>query len=130
MSGHRRVLCIDGDGAMLMHMGNIAIIGNSSVANFTHIFLNNGAHDSVGGQPTVGFNISVPEIAMACGYQKSKSVASLQELEKIFPAYAKTAGPNLIEVRVSRGARKDLGRPLNSPAENLKELKVNIIGQS
>jgi len=54
----------------------------------------------------------------------------LQELEKIFPAYAKTAGPNLIEVRVSRGARKDLGRPLNSPAENLKELKDNIVGNS
>jgi phosphonopyruvate decarboxylase len=57
-------------------------------------------------------------------------VASLQELEKIFPTYAKTAGPNLIEVRVSRGARKDLGRPLNSPAQNLNELKDNIIGQS
>ena len=64
----RPVYCFDGDGAALMHMGSMAIIGQSSVKNLIHMVFNNGVHGSVGGQPTVGFNIDMPQIAVACGY--------------------------------------------------------------
>lgn len=65
----KSVICLDGDGAFIMHMGAAAQIGPRVLPNFKHILLNNGAHDSVGGQPTVGANIDFAEIARACGYK-------------------------------------------------------------
>ena len=65
---NRRVICLDGDGAVLMHMGSMAINGNIDCKNFKHIIFNNGAHDSVGGQPTVGLSIDFQSIAKASGY--------------------------------------------------------------
>ena len=64
----RRVCCLDGDGALIMHLGALAIIGVEKPANLTHIVINNGAHDSVGGQPTAGFEIDLAAVARACGY--------------------------------------------------------------
>ena len=114
----RAVTCLDGDGAVLMHMGSLAVIGSRKPRNFRHIVLNNGAHDSVGGQPTVGLQTDIPSIARACGYEKAFSVRTLEELRKVVVETEKRRGPVLIEVRLCKGARADLGRPRTSPIEN------------
>ena len=97
---NRKVFCLDGDGASIMHMGNMAVAGQSGCANLTHIVFNNAAHDSVGGQPTVGGDIDLPAIAAACGYNRE-------------------GAPAFREVRVAKGARPDLGRPKEAPQDNM-----------
>lgn len=114
----RRVICIDGDGAFLMHMGGVPIIADGAVENFKHIVINNGAHDSVGGQPTVAFRIDIPGIATASGYKKGYSVSSAAELKKQIKAFLAKTGPILLEIRTDKGARKDLGRPTIPPKQN------------
>jgi phosphonopyruvate decarboxylase len=116
------VTCLDGDGAVLMHTGSLAIIGSRKPRNFRHIVLNNGAHDSVGGQPTVGLQINIPSIALACGYKKALSVRNIDGLQIALTEIdkEKRCGPVLIEVCVCKGARTDLGRPDSSPIENKK----------
>ena len=121
----RRVWCFDGDGASIMHMGSMAIIGNKHPVNYVHVVFNNGAHDSVGGQPTVGLAIDLPGIAKAAGYQQTFSVSSKEELEKLLSSLmdqTSCVGPVFVEVKVRRGNRKDLGRPTTTPAENKKAL--------
>ena len=114
----RDVYCIDGDGALLMHLGGLAIIGNQEPVNFRHILINNGAHDSVGGQETVGLKIDTLAIAKACGYKKCYSCSSKEELIKLSRELTNIQGPVLLEVKVKKGARKDLGRPKATPIEN------------
>lgn len=114
----RDVYCIDGDGAMLMHLGGMAIIGDKGTKNFKHIVINNGAHDSVGGQDTVGFNIDILSIAKACGYRSLYSCKTEEELIKCINEVKLGEGPILLEIKVKKGARKDLGRPTNTPIEN------------
>lgn len=109
----RSVVCLDGDGASIMQMGNMAIVGQSGCKNFTHIVLNNAAHDSVGGQPTVGGKINLKAIAKACGYRlRSDQVI---------------ASPLFVEIKVAKGARADLGRPKEPPQEN-KKLFMKTLG--
>jgi phosphonopyruvate decarboxylase len=114
----RTIFCIDGDGAMLMHMGALTTIAESSVTNLKHIVINNGAHDSVGGQPTCGFKVDFGKIAKACGYQKTWLATTEEELIKAVEEFITTKDLGLLEIRVKKGARKDLGRPKSSPAEN------------
>ena len=114
----RTVFCIDGDGAMLMHMGALATIAESCVTNLKHIVINNGAHDSVGGQPTCGFKVDFRKTAKACGYQKTWLAITKEELIKAMEEFITTKDLGLLEIRVKKGARKDLGRPKSSPAEN------------
>jgi phosphonopyruvate decarboxylase len=116
----RQVFCLDGDGAALMHMGALATIGTHKLENFKHIILNNGAHDSVGGQPTVGLDISFCEIAQACGYRSTWSVETNDALSEAMQALKATDGPALLEIRIKKGARTDLGRPKSAPCENKK----------
>ena len=111
------VYCLDGDGAVLMHMGGLASIGTSGLSNFKHVVLNNGAHDSVGGQPTVGFTIDIPKIALACGYRSAHSASTLDEMRDGLKALAEAPGPALLELRIKTGARADLGRPTRTPRE-------------
>ena len=118
----RTVVCIDGDGAAIMHLGALAIIGTRGPANLRHVILNNGAHDSVGGQPTAGLAVDLVAIAEACGYRAAHRVDSLAEIPGAVADLAATPGPTLLEVRVDLGARSDLGRPTASPAENKAEL--------
>lgn len=118
----RKVYCFDGDGAMLMHMGSMAIIGARHPENLIHVVFNNGAHDSVGGQPTVGFQIDMPRIAEACGYKSAMTVCDADALQEAMKRTATLPGPILLEVRVRRGARKDLGRPTTTPIENKSAL--------
>jgi phosphonopyruvate decarboxylase len=111
-----QVTCLDGDGAALMHMGSLAAIGQQKPPNYCHIVLNNGAHDSVGGQPTIAPFIDIPAIARACGYTKVHQAKTKKELKKILAK--KNEGLTFIEVKVKKGARKDLGRPKTTPQEN------------
>ena len=104
----RKVFCLDGDGASIMHLGNMAIAGQSGCGNLVHIVLNNSAHDSVGGQPTVGGRIDLSAIAASCGYNREGS-------------------PVFREIKVAKGARKDLGRPKEPPQVN-KALFMKTLG--
>lgn len=114
----RQVFCFDGDGALIMHLGAAAIIGSQGPANLKHVVLNNGCHESVGGQPTAGFQISVPGIAEACGYKRTWQAQSADEVRACVKQLRDANGPALLEVRVRKGARADLGRPKSSPLEN------------
>ena len=114
----RRVVCLDGDGAVLMHMGSLAIIGTQAPANFLHLVINNGAHDSVGGQPTAAGAIDIPSIAVACGYRHAESVSSPDQIRSAVAAARSRRGPVLIELRVRSQPETHAGRPSSSPAEN------------
>lgn len=116
----RRVWCFDGDGATIMHMGSMAIVASKKPANYIHVVFNNGAHDSVGGQPTVGLAIDLPAVAKALGYSAAFSVSTIQELKSQLSIFNTqfSEGPVLIEVKVKKGNRKDLGRPTTTPIEN------------
>jgi phosphonopyruvate decarboxylase len=120
----RDVVCIDGDGAAIMHLGSLAVIGTRQLPRYRHVLINNGAHDSVGAQPTVGFSIDLPQIALACGYRAASRADSLDSLKAALGELGQVAGPTFLEVQVRTGARKDLGRPTSTPVEN----KVAFMG--
>ena len=129
LNTQKKIICLDGDGAFLMHMGGISTIGSFKLNNFIHIVLNNISHDSVGGQPTSAQSTSLAKVAKACGYKnvigplKSKKNI-LKNLKLILN---KKSGPSFIEILVKKGSRKDLGRPSEKPIQNkhlfLKNLK-------
>lgn len=114
----RPVYCFDGDGASIMHMGNMAITASMNPKNYIHVIFNNGAHDSVGGQPTVGMDVSLTAIADAVGYKKTISVSLEQQLQAAIIEAINNEGPILLEVKVRKGNRKDLGRPTTTPIGN------------
>jgi phosphonopyruvate decarboxylase len=125
------VNCIDGDGAVLMHLGAVAAIGVRGPENLRHIVLNNGAHDSVGGQPTMARTIDLCGIARAAGYRRVYCAKNAEELRAILAETAVTEnsrrdGPLFIEVWVRKGSRADLGRPKSTPQEN-KEVFMRFI---
>jgi phosphonopyruvate decarboxylase len=107
-----------------MHMGALATIGVRKPRNLRHIVLNNGAHDSVGGQPTIALQIDLPAIARAAGYRQVYTVMAIEELRRVLGE--KREGPVFIEVKVRKGARKDLGRPRSSPIENKNALMAQL----
>ena len=148
----RKVYCLDGDGASIMQMGNMAIVGQSGCGNLTHIVLNNSAHDSVGGQPTIGGKIDFEKIAEELGYNVLQSpqdqfvgdrtlgvdeiasgmewlVSMEEQSEQYKPAYYDEfpKKPNFILFKVAKGARKDLGRPKEPPQVN-KALYMKTLG--
>lgn len=115
---NRPVYCFDGDGASIMHMGNMAITAQMQPKNYIHIVFNNGAHDSVGGQPTVGLDINLAAVAQAVGYKRTISISLKQQLESAIKEAQASEGPVLLEIKVKRGNRKDLGRPTTTPQMN------------
>lgn len=121
---HRQIICIDGDGALLMHMGGLAIIGSKQPKNYLHIVINNGSHESVGGQPTSAFEIHIPAIAKANKYKYVSSVSTIDDLKiQLKQILADKPFPALLEIMVQTGSRKDLGRPTIRPVDN----KYNFI---
>ena len=124
----RRVWCFDGDGAALMHLGSVAIIADKAPENFVHVIFNNGAHDSVGGQPTVGLKVNLAGIAKAAGYKDAVSVTTAEDLGSALKVLRTMRGPVLLEVRVHRGNRKDLGRPTTTPIQN-RDALMEFMGQ-
>jgi len=115
---NKKIVCVDGDGSLLMHMGAVPIIGSLGLKNFTHILLNNGAHESVGGQPTIADNVDFKKISQACGYSGYFVASSEKEIEEIWPLVSAGMGCVLFEVKIAAGSRPDLGRPTKTPEEN------------
>lgn len=124
----RMVFCLDGDGAALMHLGGMAIVGSREPQNYYHVILNNGSHDSVGGQPTVGREVSLVQVALSLGYKSAIQVSTKEELEAVLETMGE--GPCCIEVLVRKGNRKDLGRPKSSPVENKHMFMQNLAEES
>lgn len=119
-----RIWCVDGDGAVLMHMGSMAVLGANKPKNLIHVVINNGAHETVGGMPTVAGSINLVAIAKACGYPNAVCVDSFEALDAELEAAKNRDELSLIEVKCSIGARDDLGRPTTTALEN----KQNFMG--
>ncbi len=114
----KKIWCIDGDGAALMHMGAMAMIGNRQPSNLIHIVINNGVHESVGGQPTANPHLKISKIAQACGYKTVISAQSMKAFKHALKTINDQVGPVFIEVHSAIGSRDDLGRPTSTPIEN------------
>ncbi|XP_047104048.1 phosphonopyruvate decarboxylase-like [Schistocerca piceifrons] len=116
----RQVYCLDGDGAMIMHMGALATIGQTSPKNMKHIIFNNGAHDSVGGQQTAARNpqFDIIKICKGNGYTQGKVATNERELAEAVHWIQNIEGPAVLEVKICQGSRKELGRPNRTPLQN------------
>lgn len=114
----QRIWCVDGDGAVLMHMGSMAVLGSNKPKNLIHVVINNGAHETVGGMPTVAGSIDLVGVAKACGYPYAVCVDNFEDLDREFEAAKERRELSLIEVKCSIGAREDLGRPTTTALEN------------
>ena len=116
---YRKIICLDGDGSLLMHLGGITNIGTRKDIDFFHIVINNGAHDSVGGQPTVAQKISLTSIAKACLYDKVLGpITNKDEIIKAIKELCRINGKRFLEINVKKGARSNLGRPRETPLQN------------
>lgn len=115
-----QIICLDGDGALLMHMGSLAITAASQPKNFYHIILNNGSHESVGGQPTVGQKIDISSIALNCGYNHSRHVVAKSEgvLTAALIDFFSEQGPAFFDIHLANSSRDNLGRPTTPPLQN------------
>ncbi|MBW6521008.1 MAG: phosphonopyruvate decarboxylase [Desulfoarculaceae bacterium] len=114
----KRVVCIDGDGSALMHLGALPIIGDVKPKNLVHVLLNNAAHESVGGQPTVAGNLDFEAIALACGYKRYLQASDAEGIRDAWALLQENDGPVFFEVKIAIGSRDDLGRPASTPEEN------------
>lgn len=114
----QRIWCVDGDGAVLMHMGSMAVLGSNKPKNLIHIVINNAAHETVGGMPTVAGSIDLVGVAKACGYPNAVCVDNFDDLDKEMEAAKRRSEMSFIEVKCSIGAREDLGRPTTTALEN------------
>ena len=114
----RRVWCLDGDGAALMHLGAMAVLGRKKPANLLHVVINNAAHETVGGMPVCEGTLDLSAMAKAVGYEHIFRAEDGDSLDAALSA-AKACGElALIEVMCAVGARADLGRPTTTPREN------------
>ena len=121
----RPVYCIDGDGSFLMHMGSAAVFGQHAPDNLRYLLINNGAHESVGGQPTDALAVNVPEILSACGFSVVEPARTAEEIAAGLAAIAgKPRGALMLLTRV--GSRADLGRPTTTPVENKRALMATF----
>ncbi len=121
-----KVWCIDGDGAALMHMGAMAVIGSNRPSNLIHILINNEAHETVGGMPTVAGSADMVGIAKACGYPNAVRVDDFEALDIELQKAAERDELSFIEVMCSIGARADLGRPTTTAVENKKSFMTYL----
>ena len=113
-----RVFVVDGDGAALMHLGALAVIGQAQPKNLVHVLIDNEAHESVGGFPTAAKNVDFCAVAKACGYAAAWGAEDEASLQHVLEQSDGTAGPILLVIRSAIGARADLGRPKEAPREN------------
>ena len=123
---NKKIICIDGDGSVIMHMGNLSSIGTLQLKNYIHIVINNGMHQSVGIQPTVGgFNIDLKTIAKGCGYNSCYTITNTNEFDTVFNDIKDIDGPIFIEIRVNSKSNYnyDLPRPIITPIQR----KINFM---
>ncbi|QWC97186.1 phosphonopyruvate decarboxylase [Polynucleobacter paneuropaeus] len=123
----KKVICIDGDGALIMHMGTL--IYGAKYKNLIHVVINNGAHDSVGGQPTVAQGLNLAQIASACGFDKVWSLDSADSIRAALRDSLNADASSFIEIKCKTGSRDDLGRPRDLPRENLKKIMNFLRGK-
>lgn len=123
----KTIWCIDGDGAALMHMGALPVIAYHHPKNLVHIVINNGAHETVGGQPTVMGSLSMRDIARDCGYPYSVCVSDQESLDRELAAARQRKDLTMIEVSCSLGARADLGRPTTTALENKRMFMESLL---
>ena len=116
----KRIICLDGDGSMLMHMGSLSMIGTQKPTNFVHILINNSAHESVGGQRTVADQLDFSLISRSCGYTYYAKADSITSIKSAWKQISNNSGPCMLEIMVRIGSRDNLGRPTTSPEENKK----------
>ena len=114
----RRVWCLDGDGAAMMHLGALPLVGRRAPENLVHVVVNNGAHETVGGMPVCSGALNLLKLAEAAGYRHVLSAASAGDLARALASLRSLPGPVFLEVRCACGARKDLGRPTTTPVMN------------
>lgn len=126
----KKIVCIDGDGAALMHMGALPFIASRAPKNFYHIVINNMAHESVGAMPTGCQQASFAGIAAAAGYRRANTLESPEAVEQIGSLVKTEEGPVLLEIPVSLGARSDLGRPKESARENKEHFMAFLENRS
>ena len=123
---NQRIYCLDGDGALLMHMGNLAFLGQMSLKNMIHICLNNEAHESVGGMPTGAGNFSYEQLALDSGYSYAARVDSSEELKQELRKIVKKQENVFLEVQIAISSREDLGRPKETPGENKEQFMETV----
>lgn len=126
----REVWCLDGDGALLMHLGSLAVIADHAPPGYFHVVFNNGVHDSVGGQPTSIDRVDVPAAARALGYRYAASTGDPAALADQVAALRAHGGPSLLELRVRPGNRPDLGRPTRTPADSKQAFMTALRGEA
>lgn len=124
----RKIWCIDGDGAVLMHMGAMALMGANAPANLVHIVINNSAHETVGGIPTVADSIDLVKVAEGCGYKTCVKAESFEQLDEALETAKVADKLTFIEVKCAIGSRADLGRPTTTPQQN-KESFMNYLAE-
>jgi phosphonopyruvate decarboxylase len=122
----RPVVVLDGDGAALMKLGAMATIGAYSPLNLTHVLLDNGVHDSTGGQATVSPGVDFAAVALACGYRYAASADSLDGFRRALAAAGAAGGPTLVHLRIAPGSMATLGRPTIAPADVARRLKAFV----
>jgi phosphonopyruvate decarboxylase len=124
----RRVVCLDGDGSLLMHMGSMPVVAQYQPTKFMHVLLNNGAHESVGGQATASATIDYEKLAAAVGYKGYAVASSLDDLATAWNRLQGISGPVLLEVRIKCGSRDDLGRPTSTAEQNKLAFMESVRG--
>ena len=107
----KEILCLDGDGSILMHLGSLSLAGHLGSKNFKHIVLNNGSHESVGGQSTIAQKIDFKKLSSSFGYKNFYMADKKNNLERTLNFFLKSNGPSLFEIRIKNGAMKNLLRP-------------------
>lgn len=122
------IWCIDGDGAVLMHGGAMAVIGKAKPQNLIHVVINNEAHESVGGQPTAADTADLAAMAKACGYEYVSCAENFDSLDRVLNEYAGRKGLRFLEIKTAIGSRKDLGRPTESTQANKNLFMAEIQG--
>jgi phosphonopyruvate decarboxylase len=120
----RRVVALDGDGALLMKLGSLATAGSLAPTGYHHVVFDNGAHDSTGGQPTPSPAVDFALAALACGYRHAETVSEPDALRDAFARQLAKPGPSLLRVLIKTGSRKDLGRPRLSPRDGYVRFKA------
>jgi len=127
---HRKVICLDGDGAAFMHLGALSIIGSVGPQNLIHVILNNGSHESVGGQPTVGHSVNFLTLASALQYAHICEVSTISELTERWESIYSAQGPTMLIININSSSRANLTRPADSPLTNKKLFMSSISDDS
>lgn len=115
----KNIFVIDGDGAVLMKMGTLALIGHYALHNFIHIIIDNGSYESTGGQPTISGKLNWKQLLLSTGYKTVQIVKTRSELSNV--RFSRNENPTALVVYTKPGSRKDLGRPTGTPVQNKKE---------